>query len=341
MNTASKLPYKAALPFLVVLPFAAAIACLGMGRFYLSAFETAEILWRGIFFGRDAVENALGYSVIFNIRLPRIILAVLIGAGLSVAGAAFQAMFSNPLATADTLGVTAGASLGACIALLFRFNLIGVQLMALAFGLAAMLLITFLGRKNGKTNIIMMILGGIIMASMFSAFLSLVRYVADPEDILPTITFWLMGSLANASYQNLLLGAPFIIVGTVVLYLLRWKLNILSLNEEEAQTLGVNVQAMRLVVIICATSIAASSVSMAGQVGWVGLLIPLICRMLFGSNNQRIVPACISIGAVFMLVIDTVARAATAAEIPITILTATIGAPIFIVLLRRTGGVWL
>ncbi|MDR1373740.1 MAG: iron ABC transporter permease [Treponema sp.] len=326
---------------LAAAPVVLAIFCIGIGRYSLSASESARVLWNGLWYGREGVADPRSYSIIFNIRLPRIILALLSGMGLSVSGAAFQALFSNPLATADTLGVTAGASFGACLALLFHFNMIGVQLVALAFGLGAMLLISSLGRKKGKTTIVMMILAGIIMTSMFQAFLSLIKYFADPDNDLPSITYWLMGSLSSASYEGLLFGAPFIIAGVLALFLLRWKLNVLSLNEEEAQSMGINVQVMRMAVIFCATMIAASSVSMCGQVGWVGLLIPLIARMIYGSNNQRIIPACIGLGAAFMLIIDTIARAATGSEIPVSVLTATIGAPVFIFMLRKTGGVWL
>lgn len=217
----------------------------------------------------------------------------------------------------------------------------GVQYVALLFGLLALLLTYSISQRKGITNVIMVVLAGVIISSMFEAFVSLVKYVADPEEQLPTITYWLMGSLSSITYQGLLLGAPLIILGIILLMALRWKLNILSLNEDEAKAMGMNVRAMRLVVMVAATLITGSCVSMCGQVGWVGLLIPHICRMLFGSNNKHVIPACISLGAVFMLVIDTVARAATSAEIPVSILTATIGAPFFIFLLRKTGGTWL
>ena len=341
MPAMSNLSYRSALIGLTLLAFATAIIVLGIGRFSLSPLESFHILWSGLIHGQSAVANEQGYSVIFNIRLPRILLAVLVGAGLAVSGAAFQALFSNPLATADTLGVTAGAAFGACLGLLLGFHLIGVQFAALAFGLLAMIIISNLGRKKGKMNIIMMILGGIVVGSLFSALLALLRLIADPEQHLPQITFWLMGSLSNASYNSLMFGAPFILVGIAVIFALRWKLNLLALDEDEAASMGVNVNALRIVVIVSATFITAAAVSMAGQVGWVALLIPLIARMAFGSNNQRIVPACIIMGATFMLVIDTVARAATPTEIPLTILTAIIGAPVFIYMLRKTGGVWI
>ena len=338
MSTTQYRLTMAVLFFLVILT---ALVALGIGRFSLSIFESLEILWSGVFRGQEAVTNQRGFSVIFNIRIPRILVAMLVGAGLATSGAAFQALFSNPLATADTLGVTAGASFGACLGLLLNFNMILVQSLALCIGLLAMLMISFLGKKNGRMNIIMMILSGIVVSSLFQAFLSLIRYVADPENDLPGITFWLMGSFSSASYNMLLIGAPFILIGIFVLYTIRWKLNLLALPEDEASSLGIDVQKMRIIVIVSAACITAASVSISGQVGWVSLLIPLIARMIFGVNNQRLIPACIGMGAIFMVIIDTLARAATSAEIPLSILTAIVGAPVFIFLLRRTGGIWV
>ena len=186
---------------------------------------------------------------------------------------------------------------------------------------------------------IMIILGGMVVSSLFSALVSMIKYVADPQDVLPAITFWLMGSLSGVNFQTLALGAPFIAVGTIMIFVLRWRLNVLSLNEDEAHTLGVNVRLLRVLVILASTMITASVVSMCGLIGWVGLLIPHISRMLFGNDNRRVIPASIGLGAIFMLIIDTIARTMTASELPVSILTAVIGAPVFIILLRRTGGI--
>ena len=186
----------------------------------------------------------------------------------------------------------------------------------------------------------MIVLSGMVISALFEALVSLLKYVADPEEVLPTITYWLMGSLSSVSYRSLALGMPMIAAGILIIYLLRWRLNILSLNEDEAYSMGVNVKFLRLLLIVAATMVTASCVSMCGKLGWVGLLIPHVARMLRGNNNRYVVPACISLGAVFMLVIDTLARSATEAEIPISILTAIIGAPFFIGLLRKTGGGW-
>ena len=195
-----------------------------------------------------------------------------------------------------------------------------------------------ISRLNGKSSIIMVVLAGIVVSSLFEALVSLMKYVADPEEDLPTITYWLMGSMSKATLKGIAVGIPLIIAGILILFLLRWRLNILSLNEDEARSLGVNVKRLRLIVMAAATLVTASGVSMCGQVGWVGLLIPHAARMIYGSDNRKIIPASICLGAAFMVVIDTAARAATAAEIPVSILTAIIGAPFFIILLRKTGG---
>ncbi len=322
---------------LTILPLAAALVCLGIGRYSLTPSETVQVLLSP-FTGTEVEDFA--YTTVFNIRLPRIILAAAVGAGLSCAGAAFQGLFSNPLATPDTLGVGSGAAFGAVLAMLFQANMISIQLAALVFGLVACAITYNISRKNGKNSIIMIVLAGMVISAVFEALVSLMKYVADPEEELPVITYWLMGSMSRANYGNLKLGLPFIFAGGMIIFLLRWRLNILSLNEDEASSLGMNIRIMRLVFIVASSMITASSVSMCGTVGWVGLLIPHIARMIGGNNNNSVVPISISLGALFLVVMDTFARSATAAEIPISILTAIIGAPVFILLLRRTGGAW-
>ena len=324
---------------LIVLPFVIALFCIGIGRYSISMPESLKVLISAFLSGKEGIDPN-NFSVIINIRLPRIILALLCGAGMAASGAAFQALFTNPLATPDTLGVAAGASFGAVLALLVWNNLIWIQTIALFTGLGAVFLTYSISKKQGKASVIMMVLSGIVVSSMFQAFVSLIKYLADPEDKLPAITYWLMGSLSGVTYRSLAIGAPLIIIGILIIYVLRWKLNVLSLSEDEAQSLGISVKRLRFLVILAATMTTASAISMSGQIGWVGLLIPHISRMVFGSNNRAVIPASISLGAIFMLLVDTAARSATAAEIPVSILTATIGAPFFIFLLRKTGGTW-
>jgi iron complex transport system permease protein len=320
---------------LIILPVVTAMAALAIGRMGISPIEVIKSILNR--FGGNFEVSTQTEAVIWTMRFTRILLALLVGAGLSVAGCAFQSLFSNPLATPDTLGVASGSSFGAVLGLLIGLNLIGVQILALAFGITAVIL-TWLsgsGKGNGMNTVI---LAGIMIGSLFTALVSFVKYTADVESQLPAITYWLMGSLSSASYDSLALGAPPIVIGILVLFLFRWRLNILPLSEDEAKATGTNIRFLRTVTIICAAAITASCVSMCGQVGWVGLLVPHICRMKFGNNHMSLLPASISIGATFMVIVDTVARSVSAAEIPISILTAIIGAPFFIILMRRSGG---
>ena len=315
---------------LVMLPLVTALLCVGIGRMVLAPDQVLSALLGG------EVPDLI-YKTVWNIRLPRIALAMLVGGGLAAAGCAFQSLFANPLATPDTLGVASGASFGAALAILMGFSMVGIQLTSLVAGGVAVLL-TWLGGSKKGSGLNTIVLSGIMMGSLFNALVSLVKYIADAEDQLPAITFWLMGGLNSAGWKNIVLGAPAILVSVLVLWLLRWRLNLLPLTEDEARASGVNMKLLRGVTILCATLITASCVSKCGQVGWVGLLIPHICRMKFGSNHLSLLPASVSLGATFMILVDTVARSATASEIPISILTAIIGAPFFIVLMRRSGG---
>ena len=318
---------------LALAPFAA----LCFGRFPIAAGEALSALFPS-FFGE--VENAeLTRGVLLNIRLPRVALAMLAGAGLAVSGAAFQSLFSNPLATPDTLGVATGASFGAALGILAGFSPAFVQLSAFAAGLAAVALVLAVSRVRGSSPVIMMILAGMVVSALFSALVSLVKFAADPQDVLPAITFWLMGSLSGATLESLALGSPAIILGVLIIWLARWRLNAASLSDDEAVALGVNLRRLRLAVIAGAALITGAVVSMCGLIGWVGLLVPHGSRMLFGADNRRVVPASLVLGALFMLAIDTAARSAAASEIPASILTSIIGAPFFIFLLRRSGGI--
>ncbi len=320
---------------LMILPVVTAVLALGIGRYLISPAEVLEAI-AGRFTGNYTISD-MAYKTVWNLRIPRILLALLVGAGLSAAGCAFQSLFANPLATPDTLGVASGASFGAAIGILFGFDMLGMQFTSFLMGALAVTL-TWLGGSGKGRGLSSVVLSGIMMGSLFNALVSLVKYVADAETQLPAITYWLMGGLNNAGYKSLLFGAPPIMIGIVILYLIRWRMNLLPLSEDEAKSSGINIYALRMVTIICATMITASCVSMCGQVGWVGLLIPHMCRMRFGSNHLSLIPASISLGAVFMVIVDTVARTMSAAEIPVSILTAIIGAPFFIILMRRSGG---
>ena len=319
---------------LLILPILLGLAALCIGRISYPLPEILKVLAAKCTGG--AVDKQMNI-VIWSIRMPRILLAMLVGAGLSVAGCAFQSLFSNPLATPDTLGVASGTSFGAALALLLGCNLLGVQGIAFAFGILAVTL-TWLSAAGKGRGLSSVVLAGIMIGSLFSSLVSLVKFTADPETQLPAITYWLMGSLSGAGFASLKWGAPCIAAGILVLFLLRWQLNVLPLGEDEAKSLGSNIRLLRIVTVICATAVTASSVAMCGQVGWVGLLIPHICRMAFGNDHRAIIPASVSLGAAFLVVVDTLARSISAAEIPISVLTAIIGAPFFIILMRRSRG---
>lgn len=321
--------------FLIFLPLVLAIFCWGLGRLQISVAAIFNFFITGI---RDGQWDQRMFSVLISLRLPRIILALACGAALSVSGACFQSVFSNPLASPDTLAVAAGAGFGAALALYMRQNMIVVQLSAMAFGFIAVSLTYFVSRIRGRVTTIMIVLSGMVVAALFQAGISLIMTVAETEAMLPAITFWLMGSLASARYGTLVYGLPLIVAGMAIIFALRWRLNVMALSDDEAQTLGVNVQRMRLVFSLAATMMVAAAVSMAGQIGWVGLVIPHICRMCFGSDHRDVIPASISFGGSFLLLIDSFARSAYAAEIPLSILTAALGAPLFIFLLHSSKG---
>ena len=312
------------------LPIAAGFGALCIGRISIPMGEVLAALTGG------NVSNLTAMTV-FNLRLPRIVTAALAGAGLSCAGCAFQSLFANPLATPDTLGVASGASFGAALGLLLGLDLLGVQAMALVLGGLAVVLTWLAGAGKGR-GLSSVVLAGIMMGSLFNGLVSLVKFVADEESQLPAITYWLMGGLHNSAWETLALGALPVVLGMLILYLLRWRMNLLPLSEDEARASGVSIRTLRAVTVACATMITASCVAMCGQVGWVGLLIPHMCRMKFGSNHLSLLPASFSTGAAFLILVDTAARSISAQEIPISILTAIVGAPFFIYLMRRTGG---
>ncbi len=317
---------------LIITPIIISFLALAIGRIEIPVGDVFNIL-----LGRTEGIANVSVMTVKIFRLPRIILALLVGAGLSVAGCAFQGLFANPLATPDTLGVASGASFGAALAILLGAGPVTIQVCSFLMGIAAVVLTVLCGRTGGR-NMTMIILSGIMIGSLFSALISFVKFVADSESQLPAITYWLMGSLASTDSKSLLIGAPPILIGIIILFIIRWRMNLLPLTEDEIKSSGTNVLLLRGTTVLSATMITASAVSMCGQVGWVGLLVPHMVRMRVGANFKDVVACSISVGAVFLVIVDTVARSLTAAEIPISILTAIIGAPFFIYLMRRRGG---
>ena len=323
-----------AILLMLALPLTTSVICLCFGRMNVPVGEVLTALRTALTGGSAA--NVQNYSIVINLRLPRILMAIIVGAGLTCAGNTFQSLFSNPLATPDILGVTSGTCVGAILAIILSCSILETQLIALVFGLASVCFTLKIAGKNDGRSMVYLVLAGTIASSLFNAVGSLLKYTADPQDKLPEITYWLMGSFTSASYQKILIGCPLILAGFAVIYLLRWRLNILSLSDDEARASGISIKQTRMLFILASTLITASAVSMCGQVGWIGLLIPHCARMLVGSNNRYVVPVSLSLGASFMILIDTLSRTISIIELPLSILTAIIGAPVFISLLNKT-----
>jgi iron complex transport system permease protein len=313
---------------------AAVALSLCTGRYRVHPHDLFRLL-----LGLPAADR-MAANVIFGIRLPRVIMALMVGAGLAVAGTSLQAMFGNPLVSSHILGVSASAGFGAALGILLSGPFWAIQGTAILFGFAGMGIAYFMGTRRGRTGILMLVLSGIIVAAVFEALTSLVKYLADPEEKLPAITYWLMGSLASVAVKDLFTGAPAILAGVVILWVLRWQLNVISLREDEAVSLGLNLKRLRLVIIVTTTVIAAVTVSVCGIVSFVGLAVPHFARMLVGTDNRHVVPASVFLGGTFVVLMDTAARSISSAEIPLSILTAIVGAPFFGILLRKTGGSW-
>ena len=325
--------------WLILLPIIFSFAAMCIGRYYIPIDEILESL-SSIFGGAVEGSQQVTTNILLNTRIPRIITALIVGAGLSVAGVAMQAMFSNPLATPDTIGVAGGAAFGAVLGILISQNSIVIQLMAFCFGLVAVFMTIGISKISKKPSIVMIVLSGMIVQSFFSALISLIKTIADTDTQLPSIVYWLMGSMASANYDKLQIGVVTLLIGIIGLYFIKWRLNIIELSEDEANSLGVNVRKMRILILGFSTLITASAVSMCGQIGWIGLLVPHLARMLVGNDNSKVVPVSISLGAVFMLIVDTLARSILPMEIPLSIITAIIGTPFFAFLVHKSGGKW-
>ena len=313
-----------------------------LGRYSLTPSNIVALLGERLFKMPAGLENN-AYIVFYKIRGPRVIAAFLVGAGLSLSGCAYQGVFRNPMVSPDILGATAGAGMGAAVGLLFSLELTGVQAMSFAFGIVAVAFTYSVASAVGiRGNMILtLVLAGMVVSALFQAGISLIKYVADPYSKLPAITFWLMGSMASVKTSDLPLIIIPLMIGAVPLFLLRWKINLLSFSDEEAESMGVNPTRIRKGVIVCATLITASVVSVSGIVGWVGLIIPHLTRMIVGPDHKILLPCSMIIGGAYLLLVDNVARSLMAMEIPLGILTAIIGAPFFIYLMYRGRSEWL
>ena len=276
-------------------------------------------------------------TILFNIRFPRIIMAVIIGSGISVAGATYQALFQNPMVSQDTLGASQGAAFGAAVGLFLSLNYEQVIFSSFIFGLLAVSTVLVINKCLRNHSILTLVLIGMMIGSLFSSAVSFLKLVGDPMNTLPAITYWLMGSLSSIKLQDVSFAVPLILVGMFPIFLLRWRLNVLSLGEEVALSLGVNSQRLRVVLIAAATLITATAVSVSGLIGWVGLIVPHFSRLLIGNDHRYSIPITAILGGTFLLVVDDLSRTITTSEIPIGILTSFIGAPIFVLLIIKNN----
>lgn len=280
-------------------------------------------------------------TILFQIRLPRVLAAALVGGALAAAGASYQTLFRNPLVSPDILGVSAGAGLGAVLGILLSLPVIAIQGLGFVTGLVTVVIVYALARAlRSQNEVLVLVLAGIVVGALAGAGISLVKILSDPYNQLPAITFWLLGSLSGIKVSDVWNVAPLVVAGLVPLVLLRWRIGVLSLGDDEARALGVNVLFIRGIVIAAATLVTAAAVSVSGVVGWVGLMIPHMVRPLVGPRYDRLLPAAILMGAAFLVLVDTLARSAARIEIPLGLLTALIGAPIFVWLLARGRRVW-
>lgn len=329
-NTAVPITIGLALVLLLVMTWSVTI-----GRYDINMLDVWMILVHNIVPFADPPWTEVEANVVELIRLPRILAAVVIGAGLAVSGTALQGMFRNPLVDPGIIGVTSGAAFGGTLAIL----VVGGGYFALgagfAFGLGSLFVVRLLASMRGRTSILTLVLAGVIVSAFFEAAISIIKLLADPQEKLPAITYWLMGSIASTNYSDLLLLCLAVVPAMVVIFLLRFQINIMSLGEDKARALGTPIELVQWLVLIAVSVISAAVVATSGIVGWVGLVIPHVGRAIVGAEHRRLLPVSALLGAIYMLLVDDLARTLTTSEIPIGIITALIGVPVFAIILKR------
>ena len=310
--------------------FMLAALAFAAGRYPVAVADVLRVLWSWAGGAPHGLDPAVE-TVVLQIRGPRVLSALLVGAALAAAGAAYQNLFRNPLVSPDILGVSAGAAVGAVLGIFLSLGVVMIQAMAFASGLLAVALVVFTARAvRGHDPLLVLVLAGVVLGSLLGACVALMKYLADPYNQLPAITFWLLGSLASVNPADLRLAAPLMIAGLIPLWLLRWRINVLALDDEEARALGVDTGRIRLAVIVSATLMTSAAVAIAGVVGWIGLVIPHFARLLSGPDFSRLLPLSVLLGAGFLVAVDTLARVLAHVEIPLGVLTALVGTPLFL-----------
>ncbi|MEG0322415.1 MAG: iron ABC transporter permease [Raoultibacter sp.] len=333
-----------AAPVIVILTIvlvAAVLISFTLGRYDMSVLDVLKVAANQIL-GMQTFPESTHITVVTQVRFPRVIAALVIGAALAAAGASYQGLFRNPMVSPDLLGASAGAGFGASAALLMGGNMYVVQLSAFVCGIVAVLLTYFISKavSRGESMVLCLVLTGMVVTALFQAFITMTKYVADPDDKLPSITYWLMGGLSSIRIEDLPMLIIPVVVGIIPILLFRNQLNALSFGDEEARALGVNTRFIRGLFIFCATLITAAAVAAAGMVGWVGLVIPHLARMIVGPNHKVLIPTSLLLGALYILIIDNICRCLFSIELPLSVLTAIIGAPFFIYLLTTGRKTW-
>ncbi len=331
------IPYNALLIISCIALFLLIIFSFAIGRYPLEPLDVFKIILNEAFnLNYDISDNAS--TVLFNIRFPRIVTSLMVGMAISLAGACFQGVLQNNIASPDILGAGSGASFGAILAILIGLNNSGIMLLSFTFGLLAVGVAVFISKFTKTKRIVGIVLSGIIVGNFFTAATSFLKLSADPNNELPQITFWLMGGFSSSDLSSVqFLIIPFII-GVLPMFLLSWKMNILTLHDDEARSLGINLNLIRVLIIICATLITSASVAVCGVISWTGLIVPNVCRKIVGDDFRKLLPSTMLFGGFFMLCIDNIARTILLTELPISILTAAIGTPFFIYLITKKGG---
>ena len=336
----SSAKYRAFLLMVILCLIGCTLVALCSGRYTVHLKDAVLVLYSGLrkLLGLPELPrnwDAMAESVIYTLRLPRVVAAILVGGALSLSGAAYQGVFKNPLVSPDLLGVSTGACVGAAIAILLHLNATGIQLLAFAFGMLTVGLTVSIPRLMKNDSVTMLVLSGVIVGGIMSSIMGVIKYIADPETELADITYWQMGSLAKVTQSDVLAIILPIVAAAALLIAIRWQINLLSLGDREAKTLGIRIGLTRNVIILCSTLLTACAVCLCGTIGWVGLVIPHLSRILVGPDNVKSIPVSCVLGSIFMLLIDTVARSATTLEIPLSILTGLIGAPFYLYILVK------
>lgn len=333
INTAQRRQYRLLLAAMLIVLFIIIVLSFGVGYYPLTPSQVLKAFLSKFGFHGDILPQAT--TIFWNIRLPRILSALFIGASLSVAGSTYQGMFRNPLVSPDILGVSSGASLGAAFAILNGASSWIVQLSAFAGGIIAVAASYLISRKSAHSHTLSLVLTGTMIMSLCNAGVTMIKYIADPNDVLQQITFWLMGSLTKTTMDAFAWSVIPMIIGLVLIFVFRWQINLLTLDEEEAKSLGINIRNYRLLFIIASTLLSAAAVCLGGLIGWVGLMIPHLARAIVGVDYSRLIPASAMLGGGYLILVDDITRSVLSMELPLGVVTSIMGAPFFIYLIIK------